>query len=301
LTYKALTLTRGAGATALLLGSVTLLILISGCTPSPDADSEIDPPVQNRSEWTLPLDEFVYNYGPLRDYAEALLQKPCYENLGFKWNVPWRPTDLGMGPSINSGMHQLFNEDLASKYGYHRAPNEYENDDAWRAFIEGTESLSTQPGFDAALYKCRGEARSVLPTPSDEAMMYAPNAASTIADEAGLDSKVVDAGSEWGSCMSSRGYAGLTSPTEVLSDELIKKWEIGVPGTRAGQEEIAMATADAECAEQSGWSEAMYEAQWELQTSFVEENASRLVAIRSELRADRERLLSAVAENAPSR
>ncbi len=284
---------------ACLLVAVLATLSISSCSSQAPAPSPTPPP-QNRAEWVLPLDEFVYNTGNLRDYAEALVEAPCYEAAGIDWKVPYRPSELGMGPSISRGMQQKFNVDLAKQYGYHRAPNLYEGVDNWKRFIEQNEVRVTLPGFEAAMKKCQGESRAKLPVPSDEALYYAPQAAATISDEASLDPSVTEAAAAWASCMTAEGYGGLSQPSDSPPDELSEKWQVGIPGTKAGPDEIAMATADAECGESSGWSEAYYQAVWNRQLKFVDENSDRLLRIRAELAADRERLLEAVSQNAPA-
>ncbi|MBC6495412.1 hypothetical protein [Microbacterium sp. 4-7] len=293
--------TRGLRALLAALGLATASLLIVGCTATEDLSGELPP--QNVAEWSLPLDEFTYTSAPLRDYAEALLEKPCYAKHGIDWPVPWQPIDRTAGPSFSAGLQQLFTPELAHAYGYHRAPNDYENSDEWREFVADAGRIAeTTPGFDPILEACRDESRSALPVPSDETLYYAVDAAQTINDEAELKDDVVAAGVVWAACMEDKGFGGLPPvPNEAPGDALIEKWQIGVPGTKASPEEIQMATADAECAEESGWLDAYYQTVWDLQVEFVTKNSDRLQRMRTELSEDRDRLLTAISENAPTK
>ncbi|MBD3941760.1 hypothetical protein IF188_08655 [Microbacterium sp. NEAU-LLC] len=283
------------------LGLVPLLLTSTACAAEPE--SPIEPPPQNRSEWTMPLDEFVSNDAHLRDYAEALLERDCYAEHGIEWLVPWQPTDVGAGPSFSAGEHRLFTSTLATEFGYHTAPNTYNGVSEWREFVaRASEIANTTPDFGSIMDDCQARSRKALPTPSNEALYYATEAALTLSAQAETDEAVAQPGKEWAACMSSKGYDGVpTNPLEWPSDALEEQWQVGIPGSTPAPDEIAMATADADCAESSGWSEAFYQANWSRQIDFIAENADRLVRIRSELKDDKRRLLRAVAENAPTK
>jgi hypothetical protein len=293
--------TRGLRVPLAALGLATAAAAIVGCTANEDLSGELPP--QNVAEWTLPLDDFTYKSTPLRDYAEALLEKPCYAKHGIDWPVPWQPIDRTAGPSFSAGLQQLFTPELARTFGYHRAPNDYENSDEWKEFVADAGRIAeTTPGFDQILEACRDESRTALPVPSDETLYYAVDAALAINDEAELADDVVAAGVVWAACMENRGFGGLPpTPNQAPGDDLIEKWQIGVPGTKASAEEIQMAIADAECAEESDWLDTYYQTVWDLQVAFVTKNSDRLQRMRTELNEDRERLLKAVSENAPSK
>lgn len=289
---------RGVGT----LGALTLVASLAvGCTAA--SAEEVELPPKNQSEWVLPLDGFVYVNAHLRDYAEALLEKPCYAQYGIEWPVPWQPKDATAGPSYSAGLQRLFNEQLASQFGYHKAPNEFPGSSQWRDFVAATGQIAeSTPGFDSIMEKCQDVSRDQLPIPSDETLYFAQDAAAMINDKAKLDVNVLGAGKKWASCMADNGYPGLPPrPRDVPTPKQGEKWKVGVPGTEAGPAEIAMAVADAKCLESSEWSAAFYESVWDLQSEFVNDNASRLVRIRTELEADTKRLLDAVAEHAPSR
>lgn len=274
--------------------------ILAGCAPSGDAG--VDLPPKNVDAWVMPLDEFTYSASPLRDYAEALLERPCYTEYGISWDVPWQPLDRGLGQGMSTGGQRLFTAELASKYGYHRAPNEWQNKEEWKAFIEKGYSLSeTAPNFDAALNDCRARSRSALPIPSDEDLNYAADASYQIQQEALLDERLAQPREAWRSCMNAAGVSQLTDdPESMPGDDLIALWQIGEPGTAAGPEEIRVATADADCSSSTGWTEALYNVNWEKQANFLRSNSDRLLRIREAFREDRKMLENAVSENPPA-
>ncbi|OJU40845.1 MAG: hypothetical protein BGN97_16810 [Microbacterium sp. 69-10] len=286
-------------SSSLAAGTVLVTLVLTGCGTT--QEKKITLPPQNIGAWSLPLDEFTYTASPLRDYAEALLEKPCYEQHGVEWPVPWRPVDVGLGASYSAGLQRIFNADLAAKFGYHAAPNDYEGIAEWKSFVRKTSAIAEKtPGFDQIMDACQSASREALPLPADDDMDYALSAASVINTEALASAPVISAGQAWASCMAGRGYAGLSpEPQEAPGDALQEQWKVGYPGTMPGRDEIAMATADAACLEEGGWSEKLYREVWRRQADFVEKNADRLVRIRQEFADDRERLLGAVAQNAP--
>jgi hypothetical protein len=280
----------------------TALLLISGCAASgDDARRALPPP--NREAWTMPLDQFVYTSGPLRDYAEALVERPCYAAYGVDWDVPWQPLDRGLGAGFSTGGQRLFTVDSARRFGYHGAPNEWENRAAWREFIERNEQIArTTPHFDDMLEDCRARSRDALPVVSDEVLYYASEAAAQAYEEARLDEKVLSLTGAWRKCMSQAGYPNVTESPELMpAADLAEKWQVGVPGTTASTAEISMAVADATCADSAGWDEALYREEWERQAAFVEANADRLLRIRDALDGERRMLEAAVADNAPAK
>lgn len=278
------------------LGAATLL---SGCAAPSSGSIELPP--KNETKWVLPLDEFTWANSSLRDYAEALIERDCYAKKGVDWPVPWQPTERGEGASFSPGMQRIMNEALASKYGYHTAPQTYEGHDAWMTFLGKTNKIaSSTPGFDQIMDGCQAESRGALPLPSDDDRDYTVAAASQIYDEAVLSSKVSAAADKWAQCMSAAGYGGIAaSPDKMPPNDKAESWGVGIPGTKAGSEEITVASADVACRTSSGWTTALYTEEWKQQANFVKSNSDRLTRIRDEFTKERKMLLDAVAKHAP--
>lgn len=279
----------------------SLALILVGCTQASDQNEMVLPP-KNRHLWVMPLDEFTDNSAPLRDYAEALLDAKCLARAGITWPVPWQPTDRALSESYNSGGRRIFNSELARSWGYHRAPNSSDGFSAWQRFTAEANRIATSTkGFDSIFDDCLKSTRDLIPLPSDDARDYARMAAHQISAEALLDSTVISAQSEWQACMIGAGFVGLPdSPNEMPPESLRDEFNLGVPGTLPSPDEIQLALADAECSESSGYTIALYEAEWGRQATFVEANMDKLFSLRNELDQDHRRLLSTVSENAPT-
>lgn len=272
---------------------------LSGCA-APSSGS-IEMPPKNEAKWVLPLDEFTWTNSPLRDYAEALLERDCYAKKGVDWPVPWQPTERGKSASFSPGMQRIMSESLASKYGYHTAPQTYEGRDAWMTFLGKTNKIaSSTPGFAQIMDGCQAESRKALPLPSNDDRDYAVAAASQIYSEAVLSPKVSETASKWAQCLSAAGYGGMAaSPDKMPPNDKAESWGVGIPGTKASSEEIAVASADVACRTNSGWTTALYDEEWNQQAEFVKSNSDRLTRIREEFSKERKMLLDAVAKHAP--
>lgn len=282
-------------------GVVAVLALgVVGCAADSQGQ-ELKLPPKNLEAWVMPLDEFVFTSSPLRDYAEALLEQECYAEKGVEWDVPWQPMDRGFGPAFSNSGQRLFNVELAQQYGYHKAPNDWENKEAWTEFVESRPAIAeSTPGFDAIFRECGDFSRGRLPLPSDEDRNYAADATSQSLQDALLEPKLEDHASAWADCMLEAGYRDLPANPELMPpDEFAGQWAIDDPFSVAGQDEISMATADAQCSKSTGWDQALYDMQWDKQEQFVLGNADRLVRIREAIKSEREMLETAVAENAP--
>jgi len=274
--------------------------VFSGCAAPAASKAELPP--KNEAKLALPLDQFSYaQRAHLRDYAEALVEEPCYAEHGIDWPVPWQPAEQDLGASVSAGGAVIFNTDLAGKYGYHHAPVTYDNSAAWRKFVEIT-NATNPPGFDRIMRECQAVSRKALPLPSQDAIDYATVAAAQIYDEALLSSDVAQKAAAWAACMSKAGYGGMAAtPDGMPPTDKTDAWQVAVPFTTAGAEELAVAAADAKCRTVSGWSSALYAEEWDRQADFVRKNASKLLRIRAELADEKKTLLEAVAQNAPAR
>ena len=276
-------------------------LLVAACSPSSLDEGEVSLPPKNEDRWVMPLDEFTWTAAPLRDYAEALLEKDCYAESGIDWPVPWQPVDRNLGPSVSAGMQVIFNEELAARYGYHRAPQENEARDAWLDFFDKADRVAASaPGFESVKHKCIAQAREVIPLPSDEARDYAVTSAAQLREEALLAGPVAGAAEQWSRCMSDAGYGGLASgPDQMPPMDKAEVWQVGLPFTDPGPEEIAVARADAACRTSSGWTSTLYATVWDLQVEHVNKNSARLIRIREALQEEEKMLLQAVNEHAP--
>lgn len=319
------TLVRLMAASACVLAAT----LISGCTPESgesltDADSSwpatpgpapssldaSDGDVgqrPNRELWVLPLDEYAEADGRIDNYAEQLLVRPCLAKAGYEWPVPWQDVSEPLPETMSTSGRKLFDERLAREWGYRNAFRDSASARAWAAFQSQTSALNRDADFNAAMSACIATVREDRPLLLDE-QYFAHGLVVRAAQEAATTPDVVAAAADWRECMLPLGIPSLPDspqemPTQQLSDQF------GLPqgidqtsaeeGSKPTAEEVTVAVADATCMESSGYSEALYDAEWALQEELISENRATLDRNRATLEARHRETLSLIAENAP--
>lgn len=166
------------------------------------------------------------------------------------------------------------------------------------------------PGFDPLFTACLNEAREVVPSLR---MMTDSNlllgwVGDSFANVKGVPA-VIDATASWRECMTKAGYAETpNSPFEMVTSldnfgipPMYESGADGAPLSPLTQAEIMLAVADATCQESSGWTQAIYDTQWDAQVKVLSEHADELVRMRDQWDKDREVLLRIIAENAPAK
>jgi len=287
----------------LLAGVLTVTIAVGGC--SAGKGSAEGAPAKNLEQWALPLDQYAaIQTTALRDYAENLMVARCLSNQGVEWPVPWRPLDApAVSASYSTGGARLFDENIATKYGYHRIPIVYEGKAEVRKASDAINALAQRdPSIDEKSNACLEEARKTIPVPPVEDYNYATVSAVAIDDASLRDATVLAATRKWRDCINRAGLGGLAdSPQDMPGDAKSDEWRLGEPSDPVpiSPEEIRTATADAKCRTSSHWSQALYDADYTAQVAFVKKNADKLNRIRDELAKDKERLLAAATKYAP--
>lgn len=261
-----------------LLAAGLLLVACSG--PGPDASIPV--PEKNRDQWVLPLDKYLEpsNAGV---YRVAWLHQmgACLQEGGI--SVPEVPADFtdDHDPVFNAAGHRLFDPTIAGTYGYH-----LESDlpiarplDVGDYFSEHFESWgeSGQRTFDA----CAKTYDRLLGTTSDSAL--ASGLASSSSSTAAEDPAVKSAAGAWATCMKPLGIADLpATPADFPSESVLSRLGIEQTGDSGSlnsyptPEEIDLATTDAGCRESSGYSQKLYDAQWDAQLPLLQENHAGL-------------------------
>jgi hypothetical protein len=101
-------------------------------------------------------------------------------------------------------------------------------------------------------------------------------------------------------------------PQEMPTEEIARDLGLHLGGSKDGEEpidpdyavaserEIEVAVAEVECGDESGYTEARYAAEWELQEALVEQERTMLERIRENVEARRADVMRIVAENAPA-
>lgn len=301
-----------------LVATVGVTVSLAGCAsgagsaPSQTvASAVVDLPAQDRARWVMPLDEFLgASMDSLLNYAENLLVAECLEDEGIHWPIPWQPTDEEsyLAPEANISGFPALTVALATESGYHVNFNPGWRGGSYDTIQELNAIALSTPGFEPIFAACLDEARERVPTlPIHESSNRLSGWMAETDALAEDPLATVAAGTRWQQCLKDAGYVSVpNSPYEkdqdnpwMPSEELMAEVGIPAPQFELTQQEIDLAVADATCRESSGWSEAIYQAIWDAQATFVAEHANELLKIREERAAAREVALDVVAAHAP--
>jgi len=285
------------GSRGIAIGALALVVAatMAGCASSSDQVS-VDLPPQNISQWAMPLDRYMAVTDIAADYAENLLMTPCMRNLGYEWVVPWRDIGADHGPTWNDVDRRLFNAEIAQDWGYHTSSSTDSGLADWQEFV----SQPVSDSMAADIVTCRTEVRKDLPRLDPSTQLGSGLAASAF-EGALVDDAVKAAAVQWRECMGDAGVPDLpATPSGMPSPSLSSRFDLG-PDSEPSVDEILIATKDATCRESSGYLDATYQAEWELQVTALKQNVDALNGFAVQVEENKRAVLKAISENAPSR
>jgi hypothetical protein len=279
--------------------------LVSGCATAAD-EAGHDLPAKDSAQWVMPLDEYQFpSASQVENYAENLLVSECMQEAGFRW--PIAPVPLDDADYATSG--PMLTLEAAQTRGYH-APLSADR----AARIEELTKMNTlaqsQPGFDAVLTPCLEKVRAEHPLSAIMSENFLLGGMTQAAEDAASSPAVISAADAWRECLDDAGYGGApNSPLDGMPTNEMRA-QLGIPTYAPGVDgpaepalvdaEVALATADVDCRESSGWAQAQYDAQWDRQVEFIRANADRLSRDRDAWLKHRQELLTLIAAHAPA-
>lgn len=292
---------------------------ITGCSPDTGTSSLTDPDSawnggevtgsgapgsspaagQNIALWALPLDEFLPEYGNRENYAEQLLLASCLGDQNIEWPVPWQDVDEPASPVFNTAGRRLFDMDIAEKYGFRTNIELSRSAELWGEFIS---YQPTEAGFQSAFDTCLAGIREKYPPVSNENTMFVMNLVIQAQQDAFLKPDVQKAAEQWRSCAKTLGVGELPeNPNDFPGEELLGELGAVPPLTSdlPSERENAIAVGHATCLDSSGFSKAMYAAEWDLQKTAIERERTKLDSIRDEVQARKVAVTEIIAANAP--
>ncbi len=244
---------------------------IAGCSHSDPGDSDTTVPIQTKSQadWALPLD--VYDAPTLANsYARKLLMRKCLAEASISFDVAPIDIDAAGPETANSAGRRLFTLDLAEKYGYHVAPTHRFD----RALAI---QIAEAPVPDAELeprLECQAEANAALAPIDDLASALA------LSVDVSKDATVLEAVATWSECVKDQGVTPTTDPQLMPGDRLAQRFGVddvvSLGTTKATPDEVRIAVIDASCRSSSGYSSALYEAEWDAQMQLLNEHSAEL-------------------------
>lgn len=237
----------------------------------------------------MPLDDYSYYEGTHYEYtAFQIAMKQCYAEHGQSYTDPDQAPQSESAPRGNPGrVYGPWNVEYAKKYGFQkRDPNA-------KPPISITPGASLSPE-DQLRTECLDKARETLEAAVPEGkrpendVQSTYNRISTEAINAVYGSKLHrELEEKWKQCVSDRGLtpikAGEVAEESPLAEEQSKNDESNEP---ASEEEIRIATIQAECNQQVGMSKQLYDLEAQYQMPLIRKYQSQLEQDR---KAERER------------
>ena len=237
----------------------------------------------------MPLDDYShYEGGTHYEYtAFKIAMKQCYAEHGQSYTDPDQAPQSESAPSGDPGrMYGPWNVEYAKKYGFQkRDPN------AAPISFSSPESLSPEEQLRT---ECHDKARETLEAAVPEGKRPENDVQSTYsriyteAINAVYGSKLHrELEEKWKQCVSDRGLtprsAGSVAEETPLAEQLSKNDGFNKP---ASEEEIRIATIQAECNQQVGMSQQLYDLEAQYQMPLIRKYQSQLEQDR---KAERER------------
>ena len=283
------------------LVAVSIVAGVGGCSSDSGVDSG-EPALGSRvapgdmRNFTLPLDAYVTTPVVEVLQAENVLVRKCMAEFGFTGE--YIGTDSpDSGPPPNERRYWLVSISDAATLGYHsrwadaakaKSGSVIEWSPVETALLTGRGSTMHE-GREIPVGGCLGEARRKLangvpelPTVEGAAVMGDGSGAnvSAIADHLAtesydrmvIDSRVVNWFAKWRTCMADKGFH-YASPQNANNDP---RWS----GEVASDEEVATATADVTCKEQTDLVSTMATVETAYQQRALEANAEVLAEVR---------------------
>ncbi|PRB13495.1 hypothetical protein CQ042_13650 [Microbacterium sp. MYb62] len=255
--------------------------------------------MKNIALWALPLDEFVPEFSNLDNYAEQLLLASCLQESGIEWPVPWQDVEEPTSPVFNPAGRRLISVEIAQKYGFRTNLGPSKSAQLWEEFLAYE---PTEPGFQDAFDECLAGTREEYPILEVEDTLVVSGLITQIQEQAFLSPDGQEAADRWRACMQPLGFGKLPdNPDEFPSIDLLKELGSVPPVTTVepSAREVEIATAHATCLDSSGFSEAVYEQEWNLQESALQQERAKLDRIRDAVKTREAAVREIIAANAP--
>ena len=274
---------------------------------------------KDQSHWTLPTDPY---YGgqisALTSQAEETVVKNCMVKAGFSdYRVRMDASAPAPANLAGDGISVLFNETTAKQFGYRRAPDprdllEVETEASGGDLFNG----KSNEFFDQ-LDICNLEGQAVVAGVSVDEFKASHQESAGSADAvqenpasigSQLNRLAVDlnspelsaAAASWRECMAPLGISDLPDrPWDAgsmgLPESLRDKWGWRPTG-KPSADEIATASADAACRASSGWTDTLYQQEWDTRQAFVDAHRAELAPVLADHQAEAARAREIIAK-----
>lgn len=287
-------------------GTVAVLTIgvLAACSHNETAASTIDLPAKSMGQWRMPLDQYLPPSSDPTTYATQLLAKECMDATQYDWPLPAMTVSPPTGESWNAVGRKLFTPELARKHGYGNSPEQVlaaSERKAVEAFTAAANSMDDAAA--AALDRCWAEAAKQLGTQTDPTE-FAQSLQSVGQPSATDRTRLATAERKWRRCMAPAGIADLpASPNEMSPTVFLPAAEQPAPidsvEASASPREREVAVLDATCQQSSGWADAAYTSEWNVQAQQVRAHADELERYRAQTKKQHDRAMKIIAEHSP--
>lgn len=266
-------------------GVVVVAGALGGCADPASGSSAPTVPATaseaQRAQWALPLDPYIFSQSEMTNYAENLLVSDCMSEKNLDWPIPAIDVDHLSVSWESPGGRRILTVEVAQQYGYH-TPSPLPRDVVKQMGEMNARQLS--PTEQSALDACIQAARQTLPLPEINQIGNQYANADLVA--AAQQPAVVAAAAAWRQCMAPLGISDLPQMPEGGSSSMPTASQSAAfgldvvesdPDSQPSTQEIAAAVADAQCRDSSGFSGALYDAEWSAQSVTLAQHADELV------------------------
>ena len=317
-----------------LTGVACLLIFLGACSQGSISGNQVSSGADNTSEvavseaevvkdqsqWTLPTDPY---YGgqisALTSQAEETVVKNCMVKAGFSdYRVRMDASAPAPANLAGDGISVLFNETTAKQFGYRRAPDPRDLLEAEIEASGGDLFNGKSNEFFDQLDICNLEGQAAVAgvsvdefkashqesTGSADAVQEDPASIGSQLNRIGVDlnsPELSAAAASWRECMVPLGVSDLpdrpwnAGSTRELPESLRDKWG-WKPTGKPSADEIATASADAACRASSGWTDTLYQQEWDTHQAFVDAHRAELTPVLAEHQAEAARAREIIAK-----
>ena len=236
---------------------------------------------KDQKHWALPTDAYTGTTNGLYVAVKETVVQDCMTKKGLSYEVyPYSAASEKSQVGTGSG-HMLFNEEIASKYGYSAPP-----EDSIQPRLDIERKQDQNPSsWKQERDACFAEADKADIIKKLDTQGGLPSSVVADVNPPGLDA----AAAKWRSCMAPLGLADLEkAPGGYPSSSFAQ--QIGATGNEEDYKdpsqhpvtdyELKVAVQDAKCRTSSGYDTILYNAQWSASYNYVKKHLNELTVLR---------------------
>ena len=236
---------------------------------------------KDQKHWALPTDAYTGTTNGLYVAVKETVVQDCMAKKGLSYEVyPYSAASEKSQVGTGSG-HMLFNEEIASKYGYSAPP-----EDSIQPRLDIERKQDQNPSsWKQERDACFAEADKADIIKKLDTQGGLPSSVVADVNPPGLDA----AAAKWRSCMAPLGLADLEkAPGGYPSSSFAQ--QIGATGNEEDYKdpsqhpvtdyELKVAVQDAKCRASSGYDTILYNAQWSASYNYVKKHLNELTVLR---------------------